>query len=127
MSARCGGTHRFHQVTSSMREQNARNRLAQQGNKLAATVNALLDRKEEVVSAILLVLAGILVGWKIVADRGESVREVIPKPPPKFLKVVDFHDAFVKPFLPRSAREESEEAEAPPHRSARRRPEKEGT
>ena len=29
-------------------------RLAQQGNKLAATVNALLDRKEEVVSAILL-------------------------------------------------------------------------
>jgi Mg2+/Co2+ transporter CorB len=29
-------------------------RLAQQGNKLAATVNALLDRKDEVVSAILL-------------------------------------------------------------------------
>ncbi len=48
-----------------------------------------------VVSAILLVLAGILVGWKIVADRGNEVREIIAPPPRQFLEVMDFHDAFV--------------------------------
>ena len=48
-----------------------------------------------VVTAILLVLGGILVGWKIVADRGDEVRVVIPPPPRQFLQVMDFHDAFV--------------------------------
>ena len=49
-----------------------------------------------VVSAVLLVLAGILVGWKIVADRGREVQVVIDVPPPHFLGTEDIHESLVE-------------------------------
>lgn len=47
-----------------------------------------------VVSAILLVLGGILVGWQIVGDRGNEVRVVIDPPVRQFLRMSDFPDSF---------------------------------
>lgn len=47
-----------------------------------------------VVSAVLLVLAGILVGWKIVADRAGEIRVVIDPPTRTFLHTDDLHSGF---------------------------------
>lgn len=48
-----------------------------------------------VATGILLVAAGILVGWKIVADQGRRTQVVYVEPPRKTLRVADIHHSLV--------------------------------